>query len=152
MLSKKQKLAYVEQYCATHDINLTEKRRQVLSCLLEEQSALSAYDIISKLQEKYNVRMQPISVYRILDFLYKVNLIHRLELVSKYIACSNIVCDHEGQFSQFLICSKCSSVAEVSIDRSAIESFKKLAEKSGYFFSDNQLEFKCICKSCIKTN
>lgn len=152
MLSKNKKLTYIEKYCASHDINLTEKRRQVLSCLLEGYNALSAYDIINMLQQKYEVRMQPISMYRILDFLYKMKLVHKLELVNKYIACSNMVCDHESQLSQFLICAKCESVTEISIDASMVENFKKIAEQSGYFLFGNQLEFKCICKSCIKVS
>jgi len=148
MLSAINKIAIVEQHCSNSGVRLTDKRKQVLSCLIEADSALSAYDVISLLQRKYDIHMQAMSVYRILDFLHGVNLIHKLELVNKYIVCSHIACDHEHEKSQFLICSKCTSVSEVSFDKTIIDNLKKLAERSGYFLSADQLEFSCVCKSC----
>lgn len=148
MISDKQKIAAAQKYCTESGIKLTEKRKQVLTCMVEASNALSAYDVISALQAKYQIRMQAMSVYRILDFLHQENLIHKLELVNKYIVCSHIACDHEHQPSQFLICNKCTSVAEVSIDQSLVNSLKEVAEKSGYYFASNQIEFNCICKSC----
>ena len=42
----------VEQYCDKHGIRLTERRKQVLSKLLQSEKALSAYELIEDCNKK----------------------------------------------------------------------------------------------------
>ena len=152
MKSAQDIIMQAEKSCSQNGVRLTNKRKQVLICLLESQRALSAYDMIDDLRDKYQTNIQAMSIYRILDFLLKENLVHKLQLTNKYIACSHIACSHEHLLSQFLICGKCGLVKEVIINKSLVDNLKTTIEAAGYYFSSPQLELSCLCNSCAKNN
>ncbi|MFT6835779.1 MAG: Fur family zinc uptake transcriptional regulator [Francisellaceae bacterium] len=143
-------VSQAEKNCSDSGVKLTDKRKQVLACLLESDIALSAYEIIDVLHHKHQTNIQAMSIYRILDFLQKENLVHKLQLMNKYIACSHITCSHEHQLSQFLICGKCGLVKEIMISKALINNLKITIEDAGYFFSSHQLELSCLCKNCAE--
>ena len=103
------------QVCADRGGKLTTKRRQVLAGLLASDKALSAYDLADKCKEAFGVTLFPMSIYRILEFLETVGLVHRLKTTNKFIACAHIACDHAHDTPQFLICRECNRVEEVGI-------------------------------------
>jgi Fur family zinc uptake transcriptional regulator len=88
------------------------------------------------------------SVYRILDFLENEDLVHRLNLAKKYVACSHITCKHAHQVPQFLICKRCSKVKEIGIDAALVQSLKNHIDEAGYSLASQQLEFDCLCADC----
>ena len=88
------------------------------------------------------------SVYRILDFLEEVELVHRLDSAQKYVACSHISCNHEHELSQFLICKSCYLVEEISIGKNLMNALKKSAEKVGFRLANQELEFDSLCGNC----
>ena len=71
-------LSHAEEHCRDHGIRLTPKRKQVLFGLVKAQKALSAYDVIDEVKREFNSVLQPMSVYRILEFLTDNQLIHKL--------------------------------------------------------------------------
>ena len=87
-------------------------------------------------------------MYRILDFLESEDLVHRLNLAKKYVACSHIACDHEHELSQFLICKECYRVQEISINKSVMDSLNQSVDVVGFSLSSQQLEFDCLCGDC----
>jgi Fur family zinc uptake transcriptional regulator len=141
-----------EKTCLQSGVKLTDKRKHVLMCLLESNRALSAYEIIDDLKNKYQICIQAMSIYRILDFLIKENLAHKLQLTKKYIACSHITCSHEHQLSQFLICCECGLVKEIIINKSLVDNLRTTIENADYCFSSPQLELSCLCNNCAKHN
>ena len=106
-------LSHAERLCADRGVKFTEKRKQVLTGLLESKKALSAYELTDYVRDKFNSQLPAMSVYRILDFLEEVDLVHRLDSAQKYVACSHIACNHEHELSQFLICRSCYLVEEI---------------------------------------
>lgn len=134
--------------CQANGSKLTEKRKRVLHALLLSSKALSAYDLIEQLRQEYGESPPPTSIYRILDFLVQENLVHKLNLANKYIACSHISCDHKHEVPQFLICDECGTVKEVGIKKTMINSLKNSVEKAGYFLKSPQLELPCLCQDC----
>jgi Fur family zinc uptake transcriptional regulator len=141
-------LQHAEQHCNHRGTRLTEKRRQVLTGLIQSRKALSAYELIDYCRDELGQQLPAMSVYRILDFLEGEDLVHRLHLAKKYVACSHIACDHAHQVPQFLICSKCNAVDEISIKRSVIQSLKNSVVEAGYHLASPQLEFECYCNDC----
>lgn len=141
-------LKHAESHCKQRGARLTEKRRQVLTGLLDSQKALSAYELTDYCRDELGYNLPAMSVYRILDFLEKEKLVHRLDLAKKYVACSHIVCDHDHESPQFLICKGCYRVQEISIKKSLIDSLNKSVADVGFNLASQQLEFDCFCGDC----
>lgn len=141
-------LKHAEQHCKQRGTRLTEKRKQVLSGLVKSKKALSAYELIDYCREKLGQQLPAMSIYRILEFLEGENLVHRLHLAKKYVACSHIACDHEHEVPQFLICNNCHTVEEISINRSLIQSLKNSVVEAGFHLASPQFEFECYCNDC----
>ncbi len=141
-------LQHAERHCSTRGTRLTEKRRTVLTGLLESEKALSAYELADHCRERQGIELLPMSVYRILKFLEREGLVHRLNLANKYVACSHIACDHEHDVPQFLICKSCYRVEEVGLSHRLISSIARTIETAGFQLARNQLELDCLCNPC----
>ena len=143
-------IEHAEQYCKNHGVQLTTKRKLILSSLLQSDKALSAYDIIDLCEQKFQQKIPAMSVYRILEFLENEKLVHKLKLANKYVACSHITCSHEHGVPQFLICGTCDDVKEITINKSTMSALENDIEQAGFELVSPQLEMNCICKSCIE--
>lgn len=141
-----------EDYCRANGARLTPKRKQILTGLIESKKALSAYELIDFCQQRFDVKMPAMSVYRILEFLEDQHLVHKLNLANKYVACNHVGCDHPGSVPQFLICRNCSKVKEISINQSTISQLSETAKNAGYDLYTPQVELNCLCESCITAN
>ena len=152
MKTVKKIIDHAELHCKTHGSRLTTKRKLVLSGLLQSGKALSAYELIDYCKAAFDESLPAMSMYRILDFLQEEGLAHKLNLANKYVACSHITCDHaHDAVSQFLICNRCQTVKEVSINQSTINDFKKNVEQAGFHLISPQLEMNCVCDNCLET-
>lgn len=141
-------IEHAEQYCKQHGARLTTKRKKVLSSMLQSMKALSAYDIIDFCKAEFGETIPAMSMYRILDFLEKEHLVHKLKLANKYVACAHITCDHAHAVPQFLICGECDEVREISISQATIGQLKKNVETAGFELVSPQIEMNCICMAC----
>ena len=149
MKKVKQIIDHAEQHCKSHGSRLTNKRKQVLSGLLQSEKALSAYELIEICKTEFGETLPAMSMYRILDFLQDEHLVHKLNLANKYVACAHIPCDHDHAVPQFLICGQCQKVKEISISKSTIMKLQKNVEDAGFYLVSPQLEMNCICENCM---
>ncbi len=138
-----------ELRCKEQGGRLTEKRKQVLSGLLTSDTALSAYDLVDYCKTEFGQSLPAMSVYRILDFLQEQHLVHKLNLVNKYVACAHITCDHDHGVPQFLICGSCQRVEEISVAKSTINALERSVKDADYHLVSPQLEMNCICRNCF---
>jgi Fur family zinc uptake transcriptional regulator len=143
-------IAHAESHCKSHGARLTPKRKLVLSSLIQSGKALSAYDLIDLCKENFDENIPAMSVYRILEFLETEKLAHKLKLANKYVACSHITCNHDHGVPQFLICSTCDQVKEISIKKSTMSELKSDVEQAGFHLVNSQLEMNCICNNCLE--
>ena len=141
-------LNHAGQQCETNGTRLTPKRKAILRELLKSGKALSAYEITDLLNKQSMTAIPTMSVYRILDFLQDENLVHKLNLANKYVACAHISCNHAHAIPQFLICRQCTKVVEISIDKSTIGEIKRKVEHANFKLTKPQLEMHCICNDC----
>ncbi len=141
-------LSHAEHHCRVRGSRLTEKRKKVLSGLLQSDRALSAYELADYCNETYDETFAAMSVYRILDFLEQEQLVHKLNLANRYVACVHITCDHQHEVPQFLICTDCKRVKEISISRSTMRSIKRQVEQAAFHLVSEQIEFNCLCDNC----
>ena len=96
--------------CRSRGARLTDQRRRVLEILLSSHVAMGAYDILDRLNRD-GQRTAPMTVYRALEFLIDVGLVHRLASLNAFAVCHGPADGHSGQF---LICRRCRAVLELA--------------------------------------
>lgn len=107
---------------------------------------LSAYELIAKLEKKVGKKIAPLTVYRHLDFLIKVGLVHRLESIQSYFACDHPESNHEGQY---LLCSECGQVDE--FDSSKVgKLLNQIAGQRGFKPVNAVIEIEGLCVNCAE--
>src|SRR5262249_61727897 len=83
----------------------TPSRRKVLEALADSHKPLGAFDIMAAVG---GPRPAPITVYRALEFLIGLGLVHRIASRNAFLACVN---NHRtGALVTFLICESCGAV------------------------------------------
>ena len=107
------------------DLNQNDKK--VLKALDSAEKPLSAYDILD--QARSDALKAPVQVYRALQKLEKNGLVHRIEALNAFVACSD--CAHAGHDHTdashthahhrpgFIICRGCGTVREFEDERVA---------------------------------
>jgi len=145
-----EKIIYKSQEaCTSAGVKLTNKRKNVLIVLLNSKTPLSAYDIADRYKVRFKESLPVMSIYRMLDFLIKEKLVHKLETSGQYISCAHITCDHQHETPQFLICDHCGSVKEVSMKKPIVDEIERSVRKTGFTLAHRQLELHGICKNCL---
>ncbi len=141
-------LKHAERHCQEVGARLTDKRKRILTALLKSKKAMSAYELAEYCRSEFNETFPVMSIYRILEFLESENLVHKLQLANKYIACSHISCEHAHEVPQFLICGDCGQVKEIGLKNSVIDSLKVSVQNAGFVLQKSQLELQCLCQDC----
>lgn len=143
---KTELLREVVQKCEEKGINLTSKRKMVLTVLQEHDLPLSAYEIADVLKQSVGESLPIMSIYRMLDFLVQEQLAHKLLTVNKYIACHHI-CEHHIH-SQFLICNVCQKVTEIELPDALVAQLQQNVSEAQFTLSSPQLELAGWCYDC----
>ena len=139
---------HAERHCQQHGTRLTDKRKLILSGLLKSNQAMSAYELIDYCKVEFGETLPAMSVYRMLEFLQEEQLVHKLSLANKFVACSHITCDHEHVTPQFLICGTCQKVQEIGIDTKVLQKLEQNVSDAKFRLLSPQLEMSCICADC----
>ena len=111
--------------------------------LLEQQGSVGAYELLDSLKET-ETSAKPATVYRTLDFLMELGLIHRLESTNAFVACHHFDCNHPVQF---LICDTCGEVKEIQ-SSGLKDTLNKQAESHGFKVTKQTIEAHGTCASC----
>lgn len=123
---------------------LTDLRESVLRELAGSHKALGAYDIIQQLGAQGR-HVAPISVYRVLDSLLDVGLIHRIESQSAYVACHSA--HGNARPVLFMVCKECGTVAESSAPELQV-TLDRLAGDARFSPGDTVIEVTGLCEHC----
>lgn len=138
-------LRAAEDLCQREGVRLTPQRRAVLKALLAARRPLGAYDLIEVLREGGGRAHAPIVIYRALDFLKDLGLIHRLETLNAFIACQHRHGTHERV--SFLICEMCRHVDEV-VSPALNGALDALAGEHGFRPQRQVVELAGLCRAC----
>lgn len=136
---------------------LSPQLQTILQVLTRAPRPLSAYDILDKLHDT-GIKSPP-TVYRALDKLAGMGLIHRLASLNAYVACcqhNKSTCGHDhshehnhdhDHVSQFAICTSCGRVQELE----SVKLTKLVRQASASFLeniSNNVFEVTGTCHDC----
>ncbi len=123
---------------------LTPARLGAYAELVAAARAITAYELIGLLEERQGRKIAPLTVYRHLDFLTRVGLVHRIESTQSYLPCDHPEHTHE---SQYLLCSSCGHVDEVHSD-SLQSALDKITSKHGFRPAKAVVEVSGVCGNC----
>jgi Fur family zinc uptake transcriptional regulator len=136
--------------CADHGAQLTVLRRSVLTLVLEADGPLTAYQLLDQLKQTRKNAAPP-TIYRALDFLREVGLIHKVERLNAFIPCVEADHNHHGEHHavQFLICKQCGTVAEIEDDAVAT-ALAQAASRQGFQPGNAVVELDGTCAACAE--
>ena len=125
---------------------LTNKQALVRNLLGKTKGPLSAYAILNQLHD--SGFRGPVQVYRALEKLMELGLVHRLESLNAFVACQQRTCDHQSKKTIiFTICEICGSVQELV--NNGLEHLVRSLEKDIDFLTNRSvIELKGICSTC----
>lgn len=136
-------LDLADAFCLRQGEKLTPIRRKVLELLLTSGRATKAYTLLDEMRKVHSGSAPP-TVYRALDFLLSVGLVHRVESINAFAACHDLTHCHHGML---LVCQRCGAVSEMhepEIERVLLDKIKR----SGYRLSNDAAELKGVCPEC----
>lgn len=114
----------------------------MLSCLRKAKAPLSAYAILDR------VRVAGISypptVYRALNDLIELGMVHRLQSRAAFVACDHGSCDGKAAFA---ICRECGKVVEISLSDKDERQLLALTPRA-IAAEQITLEIAGLCASC----
>jgi Fur family zinc uptake transcriptional regulator len=134
--------------CEKTGTRLTETRQHMLEVLFTVDTPKSAYELTDDYNRLVKSPIMAMSVYRILNFLASIKLVHHLHSINKYIICKDPLASSEDQVPLFLICNSCQQIEEVVIAAELINALSEHAESSGFVSTGSQIELNSLCKKC----
>jgi Fur family zinc uptake transcriptional regulator len=139
-----------EKKCRLQGLILTTKRKLILTALLQVKKAVSAYELVELLETQFKESLAPMSIYRILAFLEKCHLVHKLNIANKYVACADILNEQPHETSQLFFCQLCQRVDEVKLEPRKSSDLDNKAKQFGYQILSSHIELNCICNACLR--
>ncbi len=136
-------LAAAEAICAERNARLTPNRRRVLELIWDSHGVVSAYDLLAEMQ-KEDPSAKPPTVYRALDFLMDLGLVHRIESSNGFTRCEAPL---RHRVCQFLICDGCGLVEELH-SRPLSDNLARQAAAVGFQAEYQTVEVHGRCARC----
>ncbi|MEM7078472.1 MAG: Fur family transcriptional regulator [Pseudomonadota bacterium] len=133
-----------EDRCAALRERLTPARLTAYAEIVASGRPLSAYELIALLEAREARKIAPLTVYRHLEFLMRVGLVHRLESKQAYLACDHPEYEHE---SQYLLCSACGKADEID-SKQLGNLLDKLLDQQGFKPVNTVVEVTGYCSDC----
>lgn len=123
-------------------LKLTPLRQSVFREIAASHKAIGAYEVLDRLAAR-GERLAPISVYRAIDALVAVGIVHRFESRNAFFAC------HAGHDMRRLVlaCEVCGRVAEVDGER-AFAAIDRSVGSAAFSARSAVIEVWGLCASC----
>lgn len=130
--------------CDERKARLTPARQQVLRLIWQSHKPLGAYQLLELLAAQSGKRVLPPTIYRALDFLLDMGLIHRIASLNAFIGCP-FPGNHHNEV--FLICRECGAAAECSAD-SLNNAITATAQRARFQPESQSVEIVGLCPQC----
>ena len=129
-------------------MQLTSHQHQLLTLLRQSRQSQTAYALLDQLRA--SGMRAPTQVYRALDKLIALGLVHRLESLNAYVACTQAHSCRPGQ-AAFAICDDCGGVEE--LDGAAMgRALERWARNTRFALRSAAIELQGRCAACAGTS
>ena len=132
-----------DMICRDRGRRFTRQRRTLLEQLLKAGRPVSAYELLDLVRPEDDA-ITSASVYRSLEFLIDMGLVHRLDSTRSFVACGHPDHPHAGHF---LICRECGTVVEAE-DKRIAQATENLGERHGFRLDHRTVELTGVCGPC----
>jgi len=123
---------------------LSKNQQIVLDALKVSNLPLSAYQILDVEDVRNNGLKAPLTIYRALNKLIELGLVHRIESLNAFIACDK---EHHTDPPAFMICEECKHTIEVGM-HSIEKAVQNQAEEQGFKVCSVHVEVSGRCRAC----
>jgi Fur family zinc uptake transcriptional regulator len=120
---------------------LNDTDRRVVRHLKGRTKPLSAYDIKNALQIRY-----PPTVYRALDKLLQLGLVHRIESANAFVAC---VKSEHSHSPGFIVCAECGATQEFAVE-ALLPILQSEAAERHFSMEKTTIELVGRCSNCVR--
>ena len=123
----------------------TRLRRLELRLLLEAEGPVKAYELLEAARDR-GQRLTPATVYRVLDYLQAVGLVHKVNSINAYVACN----ERDGGSDHhplILVCPDCRKTTEIN-DRRLFEAIFARLGALGHAVEGGSVEVHGLCPLC----
>jgi Fur family zinc uptake transcriptional regulator len=142
----KRLLDEAESLCAAQGSQFTQLRRLVLEELLAAPGPVKAYDLIDSLRSRGH-KLTPATVYRILEFFLQNGLVHRVNALNAFVACSDSHLPAHNPL--ILVCPGCQTTTEINDEGLYSTIFTRLGAL-GFEIKDGSVEVRGVCRKCAE--
>lgn len=140
-------IAEAEKYCAARGAKLTEIRRQVLELVLQYPDVIKAYDVLADLQ-RIRSNAAPPTVYRALDFLVEMGILHRTESLNGFVFCPHFADEH---CAIILSCRTCGRIEETRAE-AQMQQLRAFCKAQDFELGTEALVLTGYCRECLNTH
>lgn len=129
------------------DLRITKPRLAVIECLGRSEIPLSPKNIYETVLKKGDVKIDQVSVYRILEAFAQLQLIHQVFPSGDYLPCTTR-CEHDPNHI-ILNCTKCGKVTEIHLDWNDIHKiFENIKNNFNFEPAKQIFQIDGICAQC----
>lgn len=129
--------------CEQQGARLTPVRRRVLELIWQNHKPTGAYELLPQLAAD-GFNSAPPTVYRALDFLLELGVIHRISSLNAFIGCDQPGLSHP---TGFFICKKCGNATELPA-KHLTQLAQALEADLGVIIESGSHEFSGLCAGC----
>jgi Fe2+ or Zn2+ uptake regulation protein len=131
-------------------LKITKPRKLLVELLVNTEKALSPYEMRDILMKK-KIKADVVTIYRILEVLEELGLVHKVLALNAYIRCHINELGKAGRkCHHYLLCRNCHKFEEFQSDD--FPPFQKMM--AGYYkkfhIESHYLEFVGLCSDCQK--
>jgi Fur family zinc uptake transcriptional regulator len=132
------------EICDNANVRLTSTREAILKLLWQSHQPLGAYQLQQQLTKVSDKPIAPPTIYRAIEFLTDLGLVHRIPSLNAYVGCPFPNSDHSNIF---LICESCKTVAEIA-DNRVNTLLEGLSDKANFKPKSQTIELFGLCPNC----
>ena len=133
-----------ERICALAGERLTPGRSRAYTLLWSQSRPISAYELLALIEQDEGRKLAPLTIYRQLEFLLRVGLVHKLASVAAYVACTHPEHPHD---CLYLVCSRCGQAHEMECTR-LLQIVGEAAKANGFKPERPIFEVPGVCRNC----
>ncbi|SHG91606.1 Fur family transcriptional regulator [Tepidibacter thalassicus] len=134
----------LEKKIKNNGYKLTNQRKGIIKTLFEHKNHfLSAEEIFSKLKEK-NIKTNLSTVYRNLEILEKIDIIHKINIDGNYFKYELI--QNKKQHNHVIICKNCGKTEKINF--CPLEKIISNITNNNFVLTDHKFELYGYCNKC----
>ncbi len=131
--------------CFENKKSLTPTRSLIFDTLSKQSKPKSAYELLEDINSKNSYNLNISTIYRVLEFLINLGLVHKITAINKFLLCIN---PHEKHVHILNFCTKCEKVIE-SCNKNVELKIRDSTSKLDLIINKKYtLEIPVLCSSC----